>query len=771
MSLRLQRAPKLRSMNPFYRDTELDESSDDNTMSESSSIAPSASTACVAESSISGLGMPREPDAMFETMPAKPRPYGAPEVICAKGHSADISLSCIPSCMEACLQIFYNRNRPYSLATLEDILKATSRYRGESDIKATDLRAGMRRYNDTLNMISHVQCSLTDLPRLVDDLAAMTKKQGQSVAVIITKSLESIVVAVQNENKPIVVFDCHPRPDLHPQGAAFLLFEDKNGLVKYLQQLMPATLDSDLHRPSLLEPTMTDFISILTLKASKDGVDTSLGEKDLLMLEIQYENLELRQQQIRLMNRFEQTAMDIDDRRVFVPLEPLAARQFVSPSNESGNPITRNTGKQPERKRRIIDESDFGLTQQLERTPYESDFEMAQRLHEEEIAYKLLDERDTVMAMSLQEEFRIEAGGWEFECRLCLKTYPNDDIFHLDECNHSLCRTCAAQYVLGAVLDGNFPCLCPCCKSAKSGRPPVEIPQHMALSVLSIEDQDVWLTMEREYALKNNKNFSFMYCRKVGCGILFEAGTVREAEHLTRVMCPYCQHEWCNKCDLDTWHQGETCQQYHMGFCSRQGCENRRYKLPQNPSQHYNYCSAPCLWKESESLEKTKLTLLDDTVNNLDYIAVVGAFQNSIRVNTVVQAIYQIVYPHRVAKPFLDRRAASQTIRRFHGTRTVQCGMASELAKGKAAVGPPNFCALPTCGPCGIIQNGLKGGYDGQVWSGGTAGTSHGYTFIFPGSTTRVMFLCDAVAGGLAEAAPVREAQLILPRFLILYTA
>lgn len=43
----------------------------------------------------------------------------------------------------------------------------------------------------------------------------------------------------------------------------------------------------------------------------------------------------------------------------------------------------------------------------------------------------------------------------------------------------------------------------------------------------------------------------------------------------------------------------------------------------------------------------------------------------------------------------------------------------------------------------------------GQVWSGGTAATSHGYTILYPGSNTRVMFLCDAVTAGLAEAAPV----------------
>ncbi|RUP52333.1 hypothetical protein BC936DRAFT_147580 [Jimgerdemannia flammicorona] len=213
------------------------------------------------------------------------------------------------------------------------------------------------------------------------------------------------------------------------------------------------------------------------------------------------------------------------------------------------------------------------------------------------------------------------------------------------------------------------------------------------------------------------------------------------------------------------------------GLCSRQGCNNPRYTSPQNPPKYYDYCTPNCLWKETESLTETKLTALSDPANNLDYLAVKTAFNSP---GFTIKAIFRIQYPPAISNRFLNYReqvratsnaqsSKAITIKRFHGTRNVQCVAVNEMAKGKA-VGTTNFCSFARCGPCGIIKTGLRGGNDGRVWSGGSSATSHSYTITIGGENTRVMFLCDAVGQGLPEAAPVACVEAILPRFLILYS-
>lgn len=584
---------------------------------------------------------PRKNEILPNTIQSSLRP---PSVIRAKGRSqytTGASSSCIPSAIEACLQILYLR--PLSPDALELILKAGSRYRGTSHIEAGKVRSQVKRYREALETVNEFHYPLIELRQLVSDLMRLAREKGKPVAAIITKPPESIMVAVHNEaGKNIIMFDSHPRPELHPDSAAFLEFKDPNGLLAYLRDLMPTPRDLNLQDLDMYQAMILGSVSVLVFTASKNEFNTTLSQQDLFMLEIQYENFDLRQENMSLIERLENltrnnqmefASMNETIRLLNEELRNISlsrGRKDMSgtlynnsqrsstgkgsslkdliwrPAHKNGatqvgnerfynEPAYKNGATQAGNERLynelaykngdtltgpshlFNDPQDSMSTRtgrQLGEIADHSDFELARRLQEEEQIRDTFDDQDAAMARRLQEEFEKEESRLEadrsqaklynqriLECPICSDQYPLDDTFHLEDCSHDICRTCAAQYIQTAVRDRNFPCLCPCC-TANNEQTSSEIPQHMALSVLGEEDQMTWLSLERERGITSVSGVKFIYCRNKKCEKPFEVGTLKEADRLARVTCPYCQHQWCEKCDIDTWHEGATCRQY-----------------------------------------------------------------------------------------------------------------------------------------------------------------------------------------------------------------
>lgn len=168
------------------------------------------------------------------------------------------------------------------------------------------------------------------------------------------------------------------------------------------------------------------------------------------------------------------------------------------------------------------------------------------------------------LARILQEQFKIEdTVDKTNQCPICISDYPLDNTFHIDGCNHEICRECATSYIQTALEEHVFPCLCPCCKAENNlAQSPREIPQQKILSVLSPENQAAWLELERDQTIASSEKIKFVYCRNPDCGRPTMAGTMKEADGLERVTCPYCYHKWCARCDTQTWHEGITCKDY-----------------------------------------------------------------------------------------------------------------------------------------------------------------------------------------------------------------
>ncbi|RUS29458.1 hypothetical protein BC938DRAFT_480642, partial [Jimgerdemannia flammicorona] len=571
------------------------------------------------------------------------KPSSQPHIIGANGRSqytSGAASSCIPSCMEACLQLVYGR--PLCLTALDNILKAGSRYRGADHIEAGELQASVERYSKALRVVVEQQYPLTALERVVRDLAALARDERQPVAAIVTRPPESVVVAVDPRSEtPVVLFDSHPRPEFHLDNAAFLCFEDQRGLVEYLHRLMSGPEKLHLEDLDAYTTMIMGSVSVLVFKASKQGMDVMLSESDLLGLETQYKNFQLQQQNLfltkqcegivrkhqreidnlrteiirpydRELDRLKQEVRTVRDKLEVMNIQQGRQQsgqrdalgrkqtgdywnfgimdrgaQYCTPSPRQPQPYTTSgpSGErcQPERPDRTNSfDSDRELALRLQedgKRMHESDADMARLLQEQfaieesclkhaeffnqripdgdhELALELqaeeephIHEGDADIARRLQEEFELEESRIRadrthaeslhqsiLECPICSSEYPVDSTFHIDECGHDICRTCATQYVQTAIETRTFPCLCPCCIAADDAENPSSvISQNMVLSVLKEEGQRRWLEIERERAITSDPTVIFTNCRNPECGKPSVLGTATEASGLTSV--------------------------------------------------------------------------------------------------------------------------------------------------------------------------------------------------------------------------------------------
>ncbi|RUS28870.1 hypothetical protein BC938DRAFT_481342 [Jimgerdemannia flammicorona] len=515
------------------------------------------------------------------------------QVVTSRGlsqYTTGASSSCIPSCLEASLQLLHGS--PLSQSTLDITLKAGSRYRGASHIEASELQSSLSRYRGALELISEHHYPLTALPALVSDLVAEARRLDRPVAAVVTKPPESIMVAAHPNSGGMALFDSHPRPDVHPEGAAFVLFDEPPSLVAYLRHLFPGPREMGLGNLDAYTATILGSVSVLTFRGTAEKVETTLDERKLVTLEMQYDNFALQQENMRLSEQLESVKRESRHaaenlktviRKLKEELMAMRLQTQESDARKEGSSEQPKSGiksrmvqmlrpsAESSQQRSPVERQQVGLLYEQQRDPsglprtpiqrpdwvssYDSDLELAQQLSLKEQAREQL-KRDQAVAMRLQEEFAVEESRLYSQpeasprnipkCSIC-GWHPAYNIFHIAECGHSICVACATRHVQTTMrTEGPFPCRCPCCKSS-------DIPQHMILSVLGEQDRVIWLNMERKRGIANYGEV--VNCKNAKCG-----KPVGRAD--AKMSCPHCGHEWCEVCELNVWHAGMTCAQY-----------------------------------------------------------------------------------------------------------------------------------------------------------------------------------------------------------------
>ncbi|KAI9340479.1 hypothetical protein BDR26DRAFT_350060 [Obelidium mucronatum] len=199
-----------------------------------------------------------------------------------------------------------------------------------------------------------------------------------------------------------------------------------------------------------------------------------------------------------------------------------------------------------------------------------------------------------------------------FTCYICLEEQvPIDEAFQIHPCDHTICRSCAHDYIMSHVQSRNFPIHCPLCKAAtttdKKESPPdfgvenreaferikkrwildrvisfvrkfkrelnedgtndgqdedkdsefiAEIDQNMAAMVLNDEEM---CTLER-FSLSKvfDSDPRFQHCPNNRCDAVF----FNDDPNVTAMKCQACKTMCCWRCKTDTAHEGLTCARY-----------------------------------------------------------------------------------------------------------------------------------------------------------------------------------------------------------------
>jgi hypothetical protein len=97
-----------------------------------------------------------------------------------------------------------------------------------------------------------------------------------------------------------------------------------------------------------------------------------------------------------------------------------------------------------------------------------------------------------------------------FKCGICMDDVPDEDVAHVEECQHAYCRDCLRQHIVTKVKDHRFPITCPTCaadtksKREPAGARPRALVEDCLTDLLPVVSQHLVQTVgipEKEYAV------------------------------------------------------------------------------------------------------------------------------------------------------------------------------------------------------------------------------------------------------------------------------
>ncbi|OSC98946.1 hypothetical protein PYCCODRAFT_1374060 [Trametes coccinea BRFM310] len=415
------------------------------------------------------------------------------------------------------------------------------------------------------------------LRKLIEKLAGITQERGVSACVIITRPPEIIAcfsIADAGSSPLFIIFDSHPRPDKHPEGAAFIFHRSISASTAYLADLLK--YDADVVRElgiqweaQLLTQCSGDFFiaseSRLTaeqwaqtaLQASLQavGIQARVREVELTNQELLAErkrlNGEVRALERDLLRsvdalqrekaRTERYRKEISDRTA--ALANLRAAR--SSSENAGGPPSNSLLDffRPENVWTIVGRSQrqgtSGASQSQSRTSNKKGKSSDHQAGPDDLAVALeaqlaFDKENEELKGQLAELQRAQPKF--FDCGICLETYQEDHVAIVRPCDHICCRACLKTHTVTKVEEYSYPILCPLCIADRSST---------AYGVQSLglteKQYDIFVEMQM---LK----FSIMItCRSCAQSVFVDKA---EFEASKIIHCPLagCGYAWCKQC-------------------------------------------------------------------------------------------------------------------------------------------------------------------------------------------------------------------------------
>ncbi|KAI0368110.1 hypothetical protein BV20DRAFT_1085402, partial [Pilatotrama ljubarskyi] len=415
------------------------------------------------------------------------------------------------------------------------------------------------------------QASYPVLVRLLSNLASVTKERGVSACIIITRPPEIIACfSIADVASPLfVIFDSHPRPDKHPDGAAFIFYNSMRSTARYLADLLQyderLLRDTEVQwQAQLLAHCSGDiFIAADAPVNGAEWADTALeASMHALKLQAQVRSLELKAQGLedekkRLKEEVTSLEHDILKMDDLVRRERAKADQYRKKrTGQAQGAFSQNLPPNPWASSpwaRRDDQSTWtrtwsrfgsGLTGWAGASAMSggdgagshngrsdgadssaSDLAIALEMQ------KAFDREDSELREQRGELQRIQPK--VFECGICFEEYEEDFIARVHPCEHVYCRTCLGSYAVSKIEEHRYPILCPQCTADKS----CEVP-----------GGNVFTKQYAIYVEMQMAKFSTMvHCRRCTETFFVDKAEYQEAKVIG---CPLagCGYMWCKLC-------------------------------------------------------------------------------------------------------------------------------------------------------------------------------------------------------------------------------
>ncbi len=320
-----------------------------------------------------------------------------------------------------------------------------------------------------------------------------------------------------------IVFDSHPRPELHPEGAAFIFHTTSEGMAQYLDRLLPydrsLLADNNVQWEAQLLGNFSGHVFVSKNQPANIEHWTNADlQASLQILHLRAEWLELKSQNSNLTRDNSHLQEEVERYKRELAAErrrtkaPSPVQKAASPPrNESilativhhgsnalsaawsvgavpqeeprWNQVSRRSRALPTPDRTSqhtstsrndssrldpIEQSDRGrsATKRTDSTDVDTsrDLELAlqQQLMFDEENFHLLVERDTLASQAPEV----------FECGVCFERHSEESVAKVDKCGHRYCRDCVRRYVSSQLGDRRFPIFCPLCVADKKSQEP-----------------------------------------------------------------------------------------------------------------------------------------------------------------------------------------------------------------------------------------------------------------------------------------------------------
>ncbi|KAI5984031.1 hypothetical protein EDD15DRAFT_1809092 [Pisolithus albus] len=347
-----------------------------------------------------------------------------------------------------------------------------------------------------------------------------------------------------SEGDVFVVFS--PRPVPGQNGLSVTFCNSVELIAHRLCNIMPimdrgGTPGGNLNWQARLLSNCSSYIFV---PRPSDDVDSALEESimysSLSLLTMQAEHADLQCQKQALVRRSQDLEKKVEDlRRRLQEEKDDNVRRHIEP-----HPTLRSVNKYTWLSDEGEDDHPSSAQQQDSKDSDSDDFAIPP---DDDPNLKLVLELqrafdDENLELTTQRDVLLKTSQRQYHCGICLDDFPEDDVVHIDTCEHKICRDCARGHVSAKINEHRFPVLCPVCTADPQNRHPGEISGFLVqLLGVSEEQYETWVEMEMA-------QFSVLInCRKCNQSAFVDRADAIASDNM-RCPLPRCGHVWCKKC-------------------------------------------------------------------------------------------------------------------------------------------------------------------------------------------------------------------------------